>query len=55
MSGAIAALALIGTGVGLLSIHIDRQTAAEEQAPRRHVHDAADLADTIRRRRGLPI
>jgi len=56
VSGAFAAIALIGTGIGLLSIHLDRQVAADEQAVWDDiVHDMVDVADAIRRRRGLPV
>lgn len=49
VSGGVAGIALIGTGLGLLTIHLDRRAAADEAAILDDaVHDAADLAESLR-------
>lgn len=51
VSGAVAGVGLIGVGIGLLSVHLDRLDAAEEQAILDDmVHDAAEIAEAFQRR-----
>jgi hypothetical protein len=48
-SGAVGGAALIGTGIALLTVHLDRQNAADEQAVLEEIVHAAAL------RRSAPV
>lgn len=48
-SGAVGGVALAGAAIGLLSVHTERQSAADERdALDNLVHEAADLAEAMR-------